>query len=49
VIDTWSEAHSPRERMSEDDADEIWEWMQAQPPVPLTLKEARANARHQQA
>lgn len=49
MIETWSEAHSPRDRISEDDADEIWEWMQMQPLAPLTLKEARANARHQQA
>jgi hypothetical protein len=44
VIETWSEAHSPRERMSEDEADDIWEWMQAQPLAPLTLKDARAHA-----
>jgi hypothetical protein len=44
VIETWGEAHSPRERMSDDDADEIWEWMQTQPLAPLTLKDARANA-----
>lgn len=44
MIEAWSEAHSPRERMSEDEADDIWEWMQAQPLAPLTLKDARANA-----
>jgi hypothetical protein len=44
VIETWSEAHSSREHISEDDADEIWEWMQTRQLTPLTLKEARANA-----
>jgi hypothetical protein len=45
VIETWAEAHSTNPNtLSDDDADEIWEWMQGLPPIPLTLKEARANA-----
>lgn len=46
MIDTWVEAHDTGDRknkLDEDEKDEIWAWMQAGPAVPLTLKEARAK------
>ena len=37
MMEFWSEAHQPADRMSEAEQDEIWEWMQSKPKVPLTL------------
>lgn len=35
----WGEAHDTGEHgMSQTEQDEIWEWMQTQPKVPLTHK-----------
>jgi hypothetical protein len=47
VTDRWIEAHEPADGsqpLREADADEIWDWMQTKPPVPLTLKQARQQA-----
>lgn len=38
----WLDAHQSPERISEAEADEVWDWMQEQPKVPLTLAAARA-------
>jgi hypothetical protein len=44
VADRWMEAHDTGEHgMSNSEKDEIWEWMQTQPKVPLTLKNGRAD------
>jgi hypothetical protein len=44
VTERWVEAHDTGQRdgkLSKDEADEIWTWMQSQPAGPLTLAEAR--------
>ena len=43
MIDFWTEAHQPADRMSDAEADEIWEWMQSKPKVPLTLRKNGAG------
>jgi hypothetical protein len=46
MIDSWAEAHdtsSHGNKLSGDEKDEIWEWMQSK-KIPLTLKEAREKA-----
>ncbi len=48
VSERWVEAHDTdsaeeKGKLDEDEKDEIWNWMQAQPAAPLTLKEARAK------
>jgi hypothetical protein len=46
MIDSWAEAHdtgSHGSRLSGDEKDEIWDWMQSK-KIPLTLKEAREKA-----
>lgn len=48
VAERWIEAHDTGEddkgKLDDDEKDEIWTWMQAQPQRPLTLKEARTKA-----
>jgi hypothetical protein len=34
----WTEAHKPDDgKLTNGEADEIWDWMQSLPPMPLTL------------
>jgi hypothetical protein len=47
VAERWIEAHDGGQRdgkLSKEEADEIWDWMQSKPTMPLTLKEARRRA-----
>lgn len=44
VADRWIEAHDSGDskgKLDEGEKDEIWEWMQQRPAVPLTLRQAR--------
>lgn len=48
VTDRWIVAHDTdaaenKGMLDADEKDEIWNWMQARPGRPLTLKEARAK------
>ena len=47
VSDRWVEAHDTGDHKGElgdGEKDEIWDWMQQRPGVPLTLREARKAA-----
>jgi hypothetical protein len=46
MIDVWAKAHDAGDRgnkLSGDEKDEIWTWMQSK-SIPLTLKKAREKA-----
>jgi hypothetical protein len=45
MIDVWTEAHDAGRAkggtLSDEEKEEIWDWMQSRPAVPLTLAEAK--------